>query len=238
MSEQPVVRLQALDSEADGLIKERAELPERASLQAQLDEDAGLVTSRAEIDEKLEALRKDERAVEAEVSDIAARAKGFEDDLYSGRVTSPKELEVLQGELASCKAKQAEVEETELELMERGEGLEAEISAVDERRQEIETSCAAMREEIANQEKRIDGELARLEDSRRSVAPKVAEKLLAEYEKRRGMARLGGVVISELADKACTACRTVLPIMEVTRMKAEGKGSYAPCPSCQRLILL
>lgn len=237
-AEHPARRLQLLDSEADRLRDERSELPERSSLQADLDEDRVVVSSRAEAVLRLEILRRDERTIEAKVADIAARAKGFEDSLYSGRVTAPKELAVLQAELASCKAKQGEVEESELELMERGERLEGEITAMDARRGELERSADSLRAEIAAQEQRIDGELARLEEARKSATPAVAESLLAAYEKLRGQARLGGVVTSHLDENACGTCRMVLPIMEVSRIKAEDPGAYVPCPACQRLILI
>ena len=236
-AEHAVLHLQRLDSEADQLTEERAGLPERASLEANLAEDLRLESSRSEAGERLEVLRRDERGVEAQVADIAARAKGFEEDLYSGRVTVPKELETLQAELSSCQAKQAEMEEAELELMERGEAIEAEIAAIDTRHEELESSSEALRADIAAQEERIDGELARLEQARGAVTPEIAADLLTAYEKLRGVKRLAGIVISHLVENACGTCRTVLPIAEVSRIKAAGSGSYSPCPACQRLIL-
>lgn len=234
----PIRALQELDSAADDFRAEREGLPERAALEANLAEVEALAQQRLETSGRLDALRKDERALEAEVADVAARNKHFEDDLYSGKVTSPKELETLQGELATSKLKQDELEERELELMESGEGLEGEIAAMDERRAALATEEAALRARIAEEEARIDGELAALAGRRDEVVAPVTPDLLVAYDKLRGFAPLRGVVMSHLKGNACGTCRTVIPVMDLSRIKAGGAGSFSPCPGCRRLILV
>ncbi len=233
----PVLTLQGLDSEADRLRDERAGLPERARLEARGDEDRALLLRRAEAEARRAALTQEESTVAAEVADLAARAKALEDDLYSGRVTAAKDLEALQAESASWRTRQAEREERELEIMECGEQHEAEMAEIDALRAGLEGDCEALRAEIATQEGRIDGELARLADARKLVTPEVGDALLKDYEKQRGLARLGGLVMSHLVENTCGTCRVVLPVVEVSRIKAEGPGSWTPCPSCKRLIL-
>ncbi len=235
--EHPVRRLQALDLRMDALRAERAALPERAVLAALAEEGATLRERRAAAEDTLATHQKQERALEAEVAEAASRAKGVEDDLYSGRATAPKELEALQTDLASCRARQHALEEEELALMEAIEATQEDLAGIDARGVEMASEVEAQEASLVSGEARLDGVLGELGKTRESLCAEVAPKLLAAYDKRRDNATLAGEILSALDGSDCGRCRVRLPVIEVTRLKEEGPEAFAACPSCRRLVL-
>lgn len=237
-AEHPVRALQALDSEADGLRAERDGLPERTRLREGIAELERIAAAREEAGTRLAGVKLQEAELEKEVAEAAARVASVDRNLYSGEVTSPKELEALQAELALCQGTRDALEERELVLMEQVEGIEGEIEAMVARTAELHAEGEALRAAILAAEERIDADLARLATERETVTPDVPEELLRNYEKMRGVARLAGVVMSHLSNDTCGACRVNLPVKEVSRLRSGGPGSFGSCPSCQRLILV
>jgi predicted nucleic acid-binding Zn-ribbon protein len=220
----PLRRLQALDLRAGALRAERAELPERGALRDHRDALAAVEGRVGEAAGELEVLRGRERELEVEVARAAERAKSVEDDLYSGRIAVPRELETLQSELQSCRARQAELEERELECMECMEARAREIASLESRRADLDANAASLRQALAAAEQRIDGELEALRAARDATCGEIA--------------RGGGGVAPRLDGDACGRCRMALPIVERTRLRTEGGDAFATCASCQRMILL
>lgn len=237
MARHPIRELQELDIEANGLRAERAGLPERHALRDNRTEQAALGEQRVAAAAALGALEQEERQLEAEVTDAAARAKSVEDDLYSGRVSASKELAALQTDLEGSRSRLAALEERELELMEAVEAATADLANLDARSAEIETVNQALAERVAAAEARIDAALERLEDARSGFCAQVEVQLLAAYEKRRLNERLAGHVTTELVGNKCGRCKVTLPITEVTRLKGAGPDAFVVCASCHRLIL-
>lgn len=65
---------------------------------------------------QLDKWRHDLREISAEVDDFSARIKHHEEQLYGGRVTSPKELSALQKDIELLKNHRAPYEDKELGL--------------------------------------------------------------------------------------------------------------------------
>lgn len=233
----PLLGLQWLDSNADGLRKRCAELPERSALREQEAEAAALAASRAAADERRRALDSQLREAEALVADLDARAREVERSLYSGATTVVRELEALQEELRDARRRQAEREEAELVLMEQVEQLDAEIAALAARSGEVEARSAELRAAIGVEEARTEAELARLAQQRSEVAPRVPAALLGEYETLRAVPRLGGRAAARLQNGTCGGCSVSLPIAVAARIQREAAAT-AHCPRCARILLL
>lgn len=145
---------------------------ERAAAQSRL---VAAATEAADITREL-------TRAEADVASVAARVERNQKHLDSGSGTS-KELTSLQSEMESLKRRRSDLEDVELEVMER---LEAAKAVEDQSRQEAADLDARM---AALEEKR-DAELAEIESERRAVvadrdelAATFEPDLLALYEK-------------------------------------------------------
>ena len=232
-----LLEVQALDLEADALRRKRKTLPERETLVSNEEEHTALVTQRAEVQARHDALARAERELGGEVESIANKARDVEANLYSGTVTVPKELDGLQQELALLKGKQDEAEGRELELLEQIEAVDAELAALIERGDALETQAAALRESITAAEGVLDEEIAGLGGSVSERREGLAESLLAAYDRLRADARLGGRAAVALESKTCGGCQLDLPVLEYKRIREEAEDAVVTCVHCRRLFI-
>jgi predicted nucleic acid-binding Zn-ribbon protein len=232
-----LLALQGLDAEADALHARRAGLAERAALAADQAELGALAHAREEAGARRVALGREERHAEELVADVEARAREVESTLYSGKVTVIRELEALQAELRDFQRRLAAREDEELAVMEREEQLDAEIAAMDRRRQQLEARAAELRVALAAAETQIDAELARIDAQRAALLPRVPEATLAAYERLRALPRLSGRVAVPLEAGSCSGCRMALPIAMASRIQGEPSDVTVLCPHCGRLLV-
>jgi predicted nucleic acid-binding Zn-ribbon protein len=232
-----LLELQGLDSSADALRARRAGLPERAAIPEHEAEIAALARERDEARGRRVTLGREEHRVEGLVADLEAKAHEVEITLYSGKITASRELEALQKELHDFQRRRGEREGEELALMEQAEQIEAEMAAMDMRRETLETQLAELRAALAAAESQIDAELARIAEQREAVVPRLSAPLLAVYEKLRAFPRLAGRVAVLLERGTCSGCRGAVPIVIVSRIEREPAGATVQCPRCQRLLV-
>jgi predicted nucleic acid-binding Zn-ribbon protein len=122
-----LLELQALDSGLDRLRHRRRTLPELAELErldAQLDalRDA-VVRAETEVSD----LGRETAKFEREIEQVRARRDRDEGRLGSGAITVAKQLQDLEHEVATLRRRQSELEDSELEVMERAETAQAEL---------------------------------------------------------------------------------------------------------------
>lgn len=181
--------LQANDSKLNQLQRQAAAAranPELAELAAQAAAaDSELVTASTNLSDA----ERDLQRAEDEVQAVVTRLERDEQRLNSGTGTS-KDLTALQSEVASLTRRRSDLEDKELEVMERVEAVRAAqaeaqqaADAVRERLREVE---ATRDEELA----RIEAERAEVQAARGELAQTFDAGLLALYEKtlaRRGV---------------------------------------------------
>lgn len=232
-----LLELQHLDTRTDELRAQRAGLPQRAQLRERESTLAGLAGERSAAADRRATLAREERAAAALVADLAARAREVEDTLYSGRVKAIRELEALQAELRDCQRRLREREEEELVLMESQERVEAELAAIDARRDAAEREAVSLRAAIEAAEGRIDAELVRFAAERTALLPPIAAPVLTVYEKLRSWPRLHGKVAVSVSREACGGCNTVLPKVLVSRLQCATVDEVVQCLQCQRILV-
>ncbi len=70
---------------------------------------------------------REEQRLDDEARSLEAKAKDVETKMYSGEITSPRELQALQADIEQLRRHQRDVENRELEFMEQREPLDAEL---------------------------------------------------------------------------------------------------------------
>ncbi|MEZ5167846.1 MAG: hypothetical protein R2695_15695 [Acidimicrobiales bacterium] len=235
MSDNPLLEIQRLDTEADQLRHRRASLPARAARD-------GAAGERRQLDDQL-------ATVAASRIEVATRQKRFEDEaqifaakadtddqrLYGGEV-GVKEMQALQDEIAGLRARQRDLEEQAIVAMEEAEELADTASGIEARIREVQVRIDALDREIADGEAEIDGLLAEVEAARAGMAADVAPQHLALYERLRP--GLGSATAVRFDGKNCVGCPSTMPAMEVDRMKHEAAGSVQSCEECGRIVVL
>lgn len=184
-----------------------------------------------EAEEEHRAATREQKRLEAEVARLNERIVPEERRLYSGEVKNPKELSSIQHEVELLKEQRGGFEGELLEVLERVEAAEQEVTIAKAAAEAEESRWAADKETLA-------GDLARLRThaderaaGRAAQAGRVAAASLQVYElvrKRKGMA------VARVQGSACGACRITLP--EAVRKRAMSPVMLAQCPSCDRIL--
>ncbi|MBP8838119.1 MAG: hypothetical protein KBG78_04760, partial [Dermatophilaceae bacterium] len=162
----------------------RAHLPALTKLagldQAQVTLDRELALARTALSD----VQREVDKAEADVQLVRARAARDQARLDSGTGT-PKDLQALQSELVSLARRQGDLEEIELEVMERAESLEADVTSLETRRSALQEELAQVRAERDAAFEVSDAEAADVTERRSALVPEVGAELLALYDKIR-----------------------------------------------------
>jgi len=227
--------LQALDRALDQLAHRRRTLPELAEIDR--------------LETLIEAGRDDVVRAETEASDLARETKKYEDEitqvrtrkarnderLASGAITQAKQLEDLQHENASLQRRQSELEDRELEVMEKAEAVQAVLDGLVGSRAEhlaaIESAEAGRDAAWAE----VDAELARVTGERAGIAGELPADLLALYERIRKAE--GGVGAGEITRGRCGGCRLDLMGNEKAYIRAAPVDEVLRHEECTRIMV-
>ncbi len=237
----PVSALEALfavqeeDSVTDRLRRRRETLPERAELEVLEGEiavaDAELAAVRGRCDE----VTARERRLGDEAASTEERARAMEARLYSGEVTSPRELQAMQADVEQLRRHCREVEDRQLAAMEEREAVESEAAVIEGRAGGLARRAAVLREAIAAEEASIDAALGEAAARRRAAAEPIGEKLLREYERCREQAR--GTGIARLVGLTCQGCHLTIPSTEAERIRTQPPDAVSHCDNCGCILV-
>ena len=230
-----LLELQGLDSALDRLRHRRRTLPELAEM-ARLDGlvDAlrdGVVRAETEVSD----LAREQLRFEKEIEQVRARRDRDESRLASGAITASKQLQDLEHEVASLKRRQSDLEDSELEVMERAETAQEALAQVTTQR---ETHLAdRAKAEAAAQAAfvEIDAEVEKTTAARDELAATMPADLLALYEKIR--ASEGGVGAGEIARGRCGGCRLDLMNNEKAEYRAAPPDEVLRHEECGRILV-
>lgn len=227
--------LQALDSGLARLAHRRRTLPELTEMQ-RLD---GLVDGSRDdvVRAETEAgdLARETRRYEDEIAQVRARKSRNDERLASGAVAQAKQLEDLQHENVSLLRRQAELEDRELEVMERAEGVQEVLDRLLAERAErlVARTDAEQARDCAWAE--IDAEVERTTGERAALAAGLPAPLLALYEKIR--TAQGGVGAGELTRGRCGGCRLDLMGNEIAEFRAAAPDEVLRHEECTRILV-
>jgi uncharacterized protein len=230
-----LLTLQDQDTLADQLRHRRANLAERAEL-ARLTTDLqahDAVT--AVVEAKRTALRRDQHRIEDEVASVETKAADADRTLYSGTVTSPRELKAFQDDLESLRRRQKQLEDQVIELMEQIEPLDEQIGRRGEERSDIEQRVSEVRAALQAREHELETELGEVLAQRDDIASKVEPDLLRRYDQLR--TELGGIAVAPLVGSSCGGCHLTLSAMELDRIRSGPADTLVYCEECGRLLV-
>ena len=125
-----LIDVQALDTRTDQLRHRRETLPQLAAV-AEATAARGEVEQRAEVARgRLHDLRQRQKGLEDEAALVEDKAAEIDRKLYDGSVVAHKELEAFQEDHRLLKARQSDLEDQALEVMEAAEPIDAEVAAL------------------------------------------------------------------------------------------------------------
>jgi predicted nucleic acid-binding Zn-ribbon protein len=230
-----LLTLQNHDSAAERLRHRRATLPERAELASKKAAYDALEVRRAEVTERRDVELREEHRLDDEVRALEARAKAEDTRMYSGTVSSPRELQAMQADIDQLRRQAAEREDEELEVMVRREALDTEVAESEAAQAALVAEMQTLQAAIVAQEREIDAELAVEESGRAALVPSIPEGILRLYEQIRGGNK--GVGAARLVGMNCQACHLALPATEVDRIRHLPADTLARCEHCGAILV-
>jgi predicted nucleic acid-binding Zn-ribbon protein len=210
-------------------------LPEHAAL-TELETELGVLGDQIVVAETEQSdLARELTKAEGDVDQVRARAQRDQKRLDAGQVSSPKELEGLQHEIATLGRRQGDLEEVVLDVMERLESSQsraAELTGQREAAQARATELTASRDTTTAE---IDAEVEQLRAQRSTQASALDDALIALYEKIRE--QQGGVGAAELRQRRCGGCRLELNNVEINQLRDADPDEVMRCDECRRILV-
>jgi predicted nucleic acid-binding Zn-ribbon protein len=230
-----LLELQGLDSTLDRLRHKRKTLPEIAEME-RLDAlvDAlrdGIVRAETEVSD----LAREQDRFEREIEQVRTRRERDEGRLASGAITVPKQLQDIEHEVETLKRRQSDLEDGELEVMEKAETAQAELDELTGQREAHLTARAEAERKRDAAFVEIDAEIAQAESARSELAATMPEDLLALYEKIR--AAEGGVGAGAIGQGRCGGCRLDLMNNEKSAIRSAAPDEVLRHEECGRIMV-
>lgn len=229
-----LLELADLDAELGRIDHRRRGLPEVAEVDRIDARDAELRDAIVAAETSEKDLSREQAKAEGDVDQVRARSVRDRERLDAGQVSSPRDLEILQSEIASLLRRQSELEDVVLDVMERREAAQNSRDALTAERAEL----AARRETAAARRDEALGELTeqsqKAADRRVAVVAQVPEDLLALYERMRVQ---HGVGAAALRGGRCEGCHLTLNTVDLNRIRAAADDEVLRCEECRRILV-
>ncbi|MGH3918345.1 MAG: zinc ribbon domain-containing protein [Pseudonocardiaceae bacterium] len=226
--------LAAVDAELTRAAHRRRSLPELAEIE-QADKDllagrdslVAAETAASDLDREI-------RKLEAEIDQVRAREDRDRGLLDSGSISSGKQLEDLQHELATLQRRQTVLEDDLLEVMERREATGADVDRGRAALTDIEQRRldAARRRDDAVADLESTEEHRQLE--RATLIGELPADLVALYERIRAQRGTGAALLRQ---QRCGACQLELDRTAVGRLREAAPDEVLRCEECGVLLV-
>ncbi|MFZ1361781.1 MAG: C4-type zinc ribbon domain-containing protein [Candidatus Nanopelagicales bacterium] len=232
-----MVELQAADAQLDQLKHKLDTLPETqtvADLQSQYaDLELKVGQAQANVADTSRELVKAEEAV----NQVRARITKDQQLLDSGSVSSAKQLEDLQHEVASLQRRQSDLEDEQLEAMEVAEKAESEAADFTKQAAEIAASLEAAREAETKAKDDLDSQVKEAKQKRDTINDELGVTDLTKlYHKLR--LDHGGVVAAKLKGDRCGACNLQLSPVDIKALKEAPADDVHRCDECRSILVV
>ncbi|NYJ74360.1 zinc ribbon domain-containing protein [Allobranchiibius huperziae] len=226
--------LQKLDTRLDQIAHRERTLPlnaevEQAQQQVRTVEEEVVLARTALSDVDREITRAD-----VDVQQVRDRAARNQSRLDAGQGTA-KDLQALQHELEALARRQGDLEEIELEVMERAEELRTTLAR---REEELETGRARLDKlegERGGELRELTTERERITADRSNVAAGVGQDLLDLYTRIRE--QRGGIGAAALSQRRCGGCGLEIDQSELARIRGAADDEVLRHDECGRILV-
>ncbi len=162
------------------------------------------------------------------------RIKSNEGKLFSGTITSAKELENYQEEVKILKQKNSEMEDQILELMIELEEMSDKVKLAQAEKDKAEANVNRINNEINEKIEVLKHIIEGLKKRRDDVISRIPSDHLNKYRELKG--KKGGIAVAVLKDNFCNVCNMQIPA--IAAEKIEDVDEIYQCPLCGRIAVI
>ena len=162
------------------------------------------------------------------------KIKKIEKKLFSGTITSSKELVSYQEEMNALKQNNDELESREIEFMIQIDDFKPKLEQAFQKKEKISTEINLMKDDIDSKLKFVEGKVKLLKEKRNPILKKIPKDVLVKYEELRS--KKGGIAVTIMRNGFCTICNLEIPAGDVEKIKDHDK--IHKCPICGRMLII
>jgi len=180
-------------------------------------------------------LEVEQEQADRDVEQVRERRRRDQDLLDSGSIGDPKQLQAIQSEMENLVRRQSDLEDIELEVMERVEGARAAVAHLTTERASLSGERDVLAQRVSDQLADIEAERTTVVAEREHIAAEIPADLLGLYDRIR--ADHGGVGAAPLHRGSCQGCRLALPPTEIEALRAAAPDAVVRCEECRRILV-
>lgn len=228
-----ILDIQRHDLALTALSHKLATLPEIAALSAATVKSNNTHDLRIAAETELSDVTRELKRAEGDVEQVVIRLQKDEARLNSGTGT-PKELESLQHEVISLNARRSELEEVELEVMLRVDGIKSRIEELKAIEETLATEIAELTDRKNVVSLALESESAQLKTERAVTVTSVDKAIYDLYEKIRSG---GGAGAAALLGGQCLGCNLTINAVDLKRMLDSAEDEVIRCEECRCILV-
>ncbi len=227
--------LQAVDTAVAQLKHRRASLPETAKIKAAQAERSALSEQVVAVRTRVSDLEVEQARSESDLEPVKARRERNQKRVDAGEISDPRALRSMLDEIEHLGRRIGDLEDAQLEVMERLEASQGELAELTERRAADDVT---LRELLAQRDAAvgaIDAELAERSTERVVIARDIPTPLLDLYAKVAG--KSGGLGAAPLRQGRCGGCQLELTHADLASYRAAAPDEVLRCEECNRILV-
>jgi predicted nucleic acid-binding Zn-ribbon protein len=201
--------------------------PERQSLQNKLtDTVAALEAAKL----KVKQIETERKKLELEVDTRKQQIEKY--SLQQFQTKKNEEYRALAHEIETCRKAIVELEDQQLELMEKGEQAQKELNGLQQRSNEVKGLVDDQTAKLTQREQAINKQLSDLESDYDRLTSAIDESVLNRYLRLRK--QKGANTVVGIDHSVCGGCHMKLPPQIVITCQAQQE--IVGCPNCGRIL--
>ena len=229
-----LIELQLIDSAIDHAKIRLTQLPEHEQIVAIHKRLENTAVELTVVETELADVAIELRRSEVEVEQVSDRMAKDEARLSAGGIPA-KELEQIQHELQTLTKRKAELEDGELEIMEKHEAVQKRVNELLNDQVGLKQLELELNIRLENATTAINQEIESKKVERAALAPRIDAPLLELYEKVRASAH--GVGAALLVGNECKGCNLAINAIEMERIKGLAANEVLRCEECRRILV-
>jgi predicted nucleic acid-binding Zn-ribbon protein len=229
-----LVELQLLEKNIIRKVNEINLLKKSEKLQKMEAEFGGISAIHESMSRDYMDIEHEKKKLEDSISLNNEKIKKHEAKLFSGTITSSKELVNFQEEIKQSKLNNDGLESKEIELMIKIDEYKPKLKQAEVKKQAYSKDIESLKEEIGIKVKDIEERLAALRERRKAAISKIPKEVCARYDEVK--AKKGGIGVAVLKNRVCDVCRMEISSGEAERI--QDPDVIHKCPECKRMLII
>lgn len=219
----------------DALNHQLANIPEVKELAALKGKRVDLDNAARDLRILVDDLTAEQKKADRDVEQVKARQLRDQSMLDSGAVGDPKALERMLGEVESLKRRISDLEDVEIEVMERLETAQSDLDTRGGELEALDAQAATLTGTITARQAELGHEVESVQAERKAAVSGLPDDLLALYERLR--TQKGGVGAAALRAKQCGGCRLTLDASILGEIREKPTDEVVRCEECSRILV-